>query len=221
MWFVNSCYPASCSTTNLSCKLVLLCRQTARKPEKVHRLPSSASTTNKLRSALTDFYSSPAVRVHHITKPRARVQTPSTSPTNQPASQAADDSHQTPWIRSSLTSGKPLLATLSSLPLARALNSSSPSSFSFWVSSPLASSPSVRKKQYLPIAYMRAVPKLTIPSSRPFCSQRARHWNSSFFGHRVCLPAPPLPLVLKCDSCLTMLRRVGTVYMFCAVGVYV
>lgn len=31
----------------------------------------------------------------------------------------------------------------------------------------------------------------------------------------------PLPIVLKCDSCLTMLRRVGTVYMFCAVGVYV
>lgn len=78
-----------------------------------------------------------------------------------------------------------------------------------------------KKDPYLPIAHMRAVPKLTISSSRPFCSQRARHWNSSFSGHRVCLPAPPLPLVLKCDPCLTMLRRVGTVYMFCAVGVYV
>lgn len=46
------------------------------------------------------------------------------------------------------------------------------------------------KEPALPIAYIRAVPKLTKLYSRPICSERARHWNPSFSGHRVRLPDP-------------------------------
>lgn len=197
MWFVNSCCLASCSTTNLSCKLVVLCSQPARRKEKIHRLLSSARKTSKLQLVPGNFYSSPLAWNTTSRISQSPVQTPSTSPTDRPTSQSTippTTAHPNPMDSKLIdvwqaSAGNPFLPTVgkgTQFLVAFVLLLLGLFSFGIFALS---------KKPALLIAYLRAVPKLTNVSSRPFCSQRPRHWYSSFCGHRVCLPAPPLLFV--------------------------
>lgn len=197
MWFVNSCCLASCSTTNLSCKLVVLCRQPARRKEKIHRLLSSASKTSKASICPGELLQLTSRLEHHI----ANLPEPCSDTIHQPDRQASQ-----PTIPQTTAHPNPMDSKLIDVWQASAGNPFLPTVgkgtqflvafvllllglFSFGIFA-------LSKKPAISIAYLRAVPKLINVSSRPFCSQRPCHWNSSFRGHRVCLPAPPLLFVL-------------------------